>query len=79
MAQIIVRDLDDQVIENLKLKASLKGHSLQQELREIIAAAASLTPAEKVAFFDRVRAQNPALPNFDVSAAIRCGRGDENT
>jgi plasmid stability protein len=77
MGRVLVRNLDDGVIERLKTKAELKGHSLEQELREIITAAAPLTPEQKVALFDRIRARCPPLPNFDVSAAIRHGRDDE--
>ena len=47
MGQVLVRNLDDQVIESLKTKAELKGHSLEQELREVITAAAPLTPERK--------------------------------
>ena len=36
MGQVLVRNLDDRVIESLKTKAELKG-SLEQELREKIA------------------------------------------
>jgi plasmid stability protein len=36
MAQVIVRNLDDEVVSSLKLKAELKGHSLEQELRDIL-------------------------------------------
>jgi plasmid stability protein len=45
MAQVIVRNLDDEVVSSLKLKAELHGHSLEQELREILKRAASLTTA----------------------------------
>jgi plasmid stability protein len=77
MGQVLVRNLDDRVIEKLKLKAELKGHSLEQELRELITAAAPLSPDEKVALFKRLRSLSPPLDNFDVRAAIRYGRDDE--
>jgi plasmid stability protein len=44
MAQVIVRNLDDDVVSSLKFKAELHGHSLEQELREILKRAAELTP-----------------------------------
>jgi plasmid stability protein len=77
MGQVLVRNLDDQVIEKLKFKAELKGHSLEQELREVISAAAPLTPDEKVALARRLRAKSPPMHDFDVRAAIRYGRDDE--
>lgn len=56
MAQVIVRNLEDDVVERLKLKAELHGHSLEQELREILRAAAPLTVEQKLALVDRAHA-----------------------
>lgn len=53
MAQVIVRNLEDDVVERLKLKAELSGHSLEQELREILRKAAPLTTEQKLALIDR--------------------------
>lgn len=77
MGQVLVRNLEDSVIENLKFKADMKGRSLEQELREILTAAAPLTPEEKLALIQKVRISSPKLKDFDVSAAIRAGRDDE--
>ena len=77
MGQVLVRNLDNGVIERLKAKAELKGRSLEQELREIITAAAPLSPEEKVALVRRMQAMSPPIKDFDVRAAIRHGRDDE--
>ncbi len=77
MGQVLVRNLDDEVIASLKTKAEIKGHSLEQELRDVINAAAPLTPEEKLALSRKWRASMPPLENFDVRAAIRHGRDDE--
>jgi plasmid stability protein len=77
MGQVLVRNLDDQVIDQLKHKAEIKGHSLEQELRDVITAAAPLTPDEKVALARQLRALSPPLQHVDVRAAIRSGRDDE--
>jgi plasmid stability protein len=77
MGQMLVRDPDDSVIENLKFKAEQKGQSLEQELRELLTAAAPLTPQEKIALIRKERISSPGLKDFDVSAAIRTGRDDE--
>ena len=77
MGQVLVRNLDDHVIEQLKHKAEIKGHSLEQELRAVITAAAPLTPDEKVALARRLRAMSPPLQDVDVRSAIRSGRDDE--
>ena len=59
MAQVLIRNLDDDVVARLKIKAELKGHSLEQELREIISMAAPLTPDQKIEMFRRVQAVTP--------------------
>jgi plasmid stability protein len=43
MTTIIIRDLDDQVAERLKIQARLKGVSLEQEARRILAEGSALT------------------------------------
>ncbi|WP_170149441.1 FitA-like ribbon-helix-helix domain-containing protein [Rhodoplanes roseus] len=81
MGEILVRNLDDRLIERLERRAELNGRSLEQELRELLSAAAPeapLTPAEKLEISRRLLAQSPDLGDFDVSAAIRCGRDDED-
>ena len=77
MAQVLVRHLDDRVIENLKHKAEIKGISLEQELRNVITAAAPLNGQEKVALARRLRALSPPMHDVDIRAAIRHGRDDE--
>ena len=77
MGQVLVRNLDDRVIESLKTKAELKGRSLEQELRDVLTNAAPLTPEEKIALFQKLRAMTPPVGDVDVRAAIRRGRDDE--
>jgi antitoxin FitA len=40
MAQVIIRNIEDEVVERLKQVAATKGTSLEQELRAILAEAA---------------------------------------
>ncbi|MBV8704696.1 MAG: plasmid stabilization protein [Acetobacteraceae bacterium] len=40
MAQLLVRNLDEEVKERLRRRAALRGHSLEAEAREILRAAA---------------------------------------
>lgn len=77
MGQVLVRNLEDEVIDSFKLKAEINGGSLEQELRDALKAAAPLTADEKVALSRRLRAMMPPLENFDIRAAIRHGRDDE--
>ena len=77
MGQVLVRNLDDRVIESFKTKAELKGRSLEQELRDVLTNAAPLTPEEKTTLFSKLRAMTPPVGDVDVRAAIRRGRDDE--
>jgi plasmid stability protein len=77
MAQVLVRNIDEDVVSRLKVKAELKGQSLEQELRDILTAAAPLTGDEKVALSRRLRSMSPSLHDVDISRAIRAGRDDE--
>jgi plasmid stability protein len=71
MAQVIVRNLDDEVVSSLKLKAKLKGHSLEQELRDILRRAAELTKEEKLALIDSIRSMTPRRLEDDSADLIR--------
>ena len=68
---MIVRNLDEQVVSSLKIKAELHGHSLEQELREILKRAAELTPEEKLALADRIAAMTPRPLDDDSADLIR--------
>lgn len=74
MGQVIVRNLDDGVIAALKAKAKVHGHSLEQELREVLARASTLDPAEKIALADRIRAMTPGPLTTDSTELIRRDR-----
>ncbi len=71
MGQVIVRNLDDAVIAAIKSRARRKGHSLEQELRIILAQAANRTRAEKLALVDRVRAATAPGPHPLAEDLIR--------
>jgi antitoxin FitA len=74
MGQLLVRNVDDRVIEAIKLKAELNGRSLEQELREILKQAAGPTIEERLARIDRVVAmqKKPSkLRSEDVIRRIR--------
>lgn len=72
MPSVVVRNLDLQVVETLKARARLRGHSLEQELREILSAAAGPGRADRLAIADRVRAMTPAnVPQTDATVLVR--------
>jgi antitoxin FitA len=71
MAQMIVRNLDEQVVSSLKIKAELHGPSLEQELREVLKNAAELTSEEKLALADRIRGMQARPLETDSTELIR--------
>ena len=72
MVQVIVRNLDERVVATLRRKAELHGHSLEQELRDIVTAAARLTGPERMARARRIRAMTPPdVPQTDSADLIR--------
>lgn len=75
MAQVLVRGLDDHVVAALRRKAELHGHSLEQELRVALTAAAQLTREERVALARRIRALTPPnIAQTDSTELIRRDR-----
>jgi plasmid stability protein len=70
MAQVLIRNLPDEIVERLKVRALNKGHSLEQELREIVTAAAPLTREEKLAIIDSFLARSP-MAKHDSTDFIR--------
>lgn len=75
MAQVLVRGLEAHVIDRYKARAAARGHSLEQELREVIIAGAALTGAEKLAIADRIRAMTPTgVLQTDSTELIRADR-----
>lgn len=71
MGQVIVRNLDDGVIASLKSRAKQHGHSLEQELRDILTQAAKRTLVEKLALVDRIRAMTAPRPHPLAEDLIR--------
>jgi plasmid stability protein len=59
MGQILVRNLDDAVIQALKSRAAARGLSLEAELRDLLTRAAGSPRAELVGEFATVRAKTP--------------------
>ena len=68
MAQILVRDLDDWVIKQLKTCARRKGHSLQAEVKEILEQTATMDMQMARRLADAIR--NSFGRQFDDSTKI---------
>jgi plasmid stability protein len=71
MGQVIVRNLDDHIITALKTKAEMRGHSLEQELRGILAEAAKPTIEDRRTLIDHIRAMTPSTPQTDSTILLR--------
>ena len=57
MATIIIRNLDDEVAERLRLQARLNGVSVEQEARRVLAMGTELSRAEGAARAAAIRAR----------------------
>ena len=76
MAQVLIRNLPDDVIETHRARAKAHGRSLEQELRDVIERAAPYTPDERLAVALRFQSQTPPGPRSDPIEAVREGRDD---
>ena len=71
MGQVIVRKLDDQVIAAHKRRAAARGVSLEQQLRDVLAAAARPSREELIADVRRIRRMTPHKLETDSADLIR--------
>ncbi len=71
MAQVLIRNLPDDVIEAHRERAKARGRSLEQELREVIERAAPYTPEERLAAALRFQSMTPPGPRSDPVELIR--------
>lgn len=60
MAQVLVRNLDETVVEAHRARAKAKGVSLEQELRDVLQKTARPTREELLEEMRRIRAMTPA-------------------
>jgi antitoxin FitA len=76
MGQILVRNLDDTVIERLKERASRDNASLEQTVRDILIAAARPSREEAQEAARRIRSMLPPSP-LDSTGLIREDRDND--
>jgi plasmid stability protein len=74
MAQILIRGLDDRVVERLKSRARQRGRSLQAEVKGILEQAARMDAASARAVADRLRRSLKRRSFGDSAALIRKDR-----
>lgn len=68
MAQVVIRNIDDAVIERLRERARARKQSLEQTLREALSAAARPTRQEVLKELARIRAMAPKRRNRRLTA-----------
>jgi plasmid stability protein len=73
MANLTIRNMEDEVVERMKERAAQNGRSLEAELREVVRQAASRrTRKELLAAADRVAAMTPkGVVQTDSAELIR--------
>lgn len=71
MAQVLVRNLPDDVVSRLKARAARQRRSLEQELRNILTDAARPSREDILADMDRIRGMTPKVPQSDSAELIR--------
>ncbi|HZB36969.1 MAG TPA: hypothetical protein VE443_03065 [Beijerinckiaceae bacterium] len=79
MGDLLIRDVDDGLMQRLKAKAEINGTSMQQEAKKALQRGSPLTPHEKRALFaelDRLWGDRPQL-SFSSAEIIRELREEE--
>jgi len=80
VGQVVIRNIDDRVLERLKVRAMAQRKSLEQSLRELLTEAARPSRAELLADLDRIRAMTPARrPGVTYPTADELIREDRDT
>lgn len=59
MGQVVIRNIDDHIVERLKARAAADHKSLEQSLRELLAEAARPSRRELLDDLARIRAMTP--------------------
>ncbi len=79
MGQVVIRNIDDRVIDRLKLRASAQRKSLEQSLRDLLTEAATPNRAELLAELERIRSRMPARePGIQYPTAEQLIREDRD-
>lgn len=74
MAQVLIRDLPDEVVERLKDKARMHGRSLEAHLRVVLEQASLSNREEFIAFAKAMRGKYADRPQSDSAELIRESR-----
>jgi plasmid stability protein len=76
MAQLTIRQVDEQVVARLRERAVAAGRSMEQEVREILAAAVEVEPVNVVARLQARLASYGGRTFSDSSELVRAMRDE---
>ena len=80
MGQVIIRNIDDRVLERLRVRAMAQRKSLEQSLRELLNETAKPSREELLADLERIRAMTPSRrPGTTYPTAEELIREDRDT
>ncbi len=71
MAQVIIRNLDEAVVAALKSRAAARKHSLEQELRLVLAESAQLSRKDVLATALSIRSLSQGPLRSDLEHLVR--------
>ena len=74
MAQVLIRNLDDELVDAYREAAKRSGRSLEAQLREALRVMQPMTPGRRKALVDearRIRAMTPNVPQTPSEQLIR--------
>jgi plasmid stability protein len=78
MGRILIRNLDDAVLEALRGRAQRKGSSLEEEARQALAASVGLTRDEAIRRLNEVRARIGRLVGPTTLDDLRADRARDD-
>lgn len=72
MAQVLIRNIDDEILDIHRRRAKARGQSLEQELRDVLADGARPSVEERLALVRKIRAMTPKnIEQTDSALMIR--------
>jgi plasmid stability protein len=78
MGQILIRNLDDAVLDALRLRAGATGRSLEEEARRALAHSVGLTREEALARIDDIRRRIGKLEGPTILDDLRADRARDD-
>jgi antitoxin FitA len=78
MAQIVIRNLDEAVVDALRKRAADCGTSMEEQARRVLTNAVGLDRAEAVRRLDEVRLRIGRLPGPSIAEDLRRDRDRDN-